>query len=110
MFGRAAEKRSPDGEKVVRKGITREQIEEVMSAKDTYHDEVVSALQADGWQITDDPYHVRVGDRQLFVDLGAEKIVAAEREGGVGLPPILKLATEVEQINGRNLAPPPLSL
>ena len=50
-------------------------------AKDIYHDIVKTALEKDAWRITDDPLTLRVGRRDLFIDLGAEKLFAAEREG-----------------------------
>ena len=50
-------------------------------AKDIYHDTVRTALEKDGWTITDDPLTLRVGLRDVFVDLGAQKLLAAEREG-----------------------------
>ncbi len=52
-----------------------------MSAKDIYHDACVHALQKDGWTITHDPLTVSVGRTDLLIDLGAERIVAAERNG-----------------------------
>ena len=52
-----------------------------MPAKDRFHEVVKIALQKDGWTITDDPLTLRVGLRDVFVDLGAEKLLAAEREG-----------------------------
>ncbi|MDY7014006.1 MAG: XisH family protein [Cyanobacteriota bacterium] len=51
-----------------------------MSAKDTFHDAVKSALQKDGWIITDDPLYLKLGDDQLRVDLAAERLIAAERD------------------------------
>lgn len=48
-------------------------------AKDLYHDQVKAALQKDGWQITDDPYELRVGGVEMYIDLGAEQIIAAQR-------------------------------
>ena len=50
-----------------------------MPAKDKYHAAVVAALTKDGWTITDDPLTLRYGRREVFVDLGAEQIFAAER-------------------------------
>jgi len=44
-----------------------------MPARNIYHDAVIAALQADGWSITHDPLSLKVGDRDLLVDLGAEK-------------------------------------
>lgn len=52
-----------------------------MSAKDLYHDACIHALQKDGWVITHDPLTVSVGKTDLLIDLGAERIVAAERYG-----------------------------
>jgi hypothetical protein len=50
-------------------------------AKDLFHDVVKTALIKDGWQITDDPFFVKVGGVEFFIDLGAEKLFAAERNG-----------------------------
>jgi hypothetical protein len=50
-----------------------------MPAKDIYHDCVKKALEKDGWTITNDPFKLKWGFRELFVDLGATKLVAAER-------------------------------
>ena len=52
-----------------------------MSAKDIYHDACVRALQKDGWTITHDPLAISVGKTDLLIDLGAERIVGAERNG-----------------------------
>ncbi len=48
--------------------------------KDIYHSTVI-ALEKDGWTITNDPLTLKVGGRSAFVDLGAEKLFAAEKEG-----------------------------
>jgi XisH protein len=49
-------------------------------AKNVYHDAVVNALIADGWTITDDPLQLAFGNRDLYVDLGAEQAtIAAEK-------------------------------
>lgn len=52
-----------------------------MPAKDTYHDLVRTALEKEGWSITHDPYRLMLGKRKGFIDLGAEKLLAAERDG-----------------------------
>jgi len=52
-----------------------------MSAKDVFHQVVKKALQKDGWQITHDPLSISVGGVNLSIDLAAEKLIAAEREG-----------------------------
>lgn len=49
-------------------------------AKDLFHDVVKTALIKDGWHITDDPFFMKVGGVDFFIDLGAEKIIAAERD------------------------------
>ena len=51
-----------------------------MSAKDIFHDCVKTALIKDGWTITHDPLSLRIGKKDLFVDLGAERLLAAEKE------------------------------
>ena len=51
-----------------------------MPAKDIYHDTVRTALEKDGWEITNDPLVIRWGKRDLYIDLGAEKLIAAERD------------------------------
>jgi hypothetical protein len=51
-----------------------------MSAKDIFHEAVKHALQKDAWQITHDPLFLRFGGLDMYIDLGAEKILAAERE------------------------------
>jgi hypothetical protein len=52
-----------------------------MAAKDIYHDNVKNALIRDGWTITHDPLILKWGLKDLFVDLGAEQLLAAERAG-----------------------------
>lgn len=48
-----------------------------MSARDRYHPHVRHALEKDGWTITDDPLRLRIGRKDLYVDLGAERVLAA---------------------------------
>jgi hypothetical protein len=51
-----------------------------MPAKDKYHQTVRNALVKDSWTITHDPLRIRLTrGRNLFVDLGAERLLAAER-------------------------------
>jgi hypothetical protein len=51
-----------------------------MPPKDLFHDSVKHALEKDGWTITHEqmPLSFELGD--MYVDLGAEKIVAAQRD------------------------------
>ncbi len=64
-----------------------------MSAKDAFHEVVKTALQKDGWQITHDPYTLQAGTLELYIDLGAEKVVAAEKDGQ-------KIAVEIKSFTG----------
>ena len=50
-----------------------------MAAKDIYHGQCVRALEKDGWTITHDPLKIDVEGTNVFVDLGAERLVTAER-------------------------------
>jgi hypothetical protein len=42
---------------------------------------VKRALIKDGWTITHDPLHVDFGEVEFFIDLGAENLLAAHKEG-----------------------------
>ncbi len=50
-----------------------------MSAKDIFHEIVKQALQKEQWVITHDPLRLEFGDVKFQVDLGAERLLAAER-------------------------------
>lgn len=62
-------------------------------AKDLFHEIVKSALQKEGWKITHDPYELRVGGVEMYIDLGAERLIAAERDQ-------IKIAIEVKSFAG----------
>ena len=47
--------------------------------QDKYHSLVRYALETDGWTITHDPYPLAFGLRNTHIDLGAEKLLAAEK-------------------------------
>ena len=64
-----------------------------MPAPDTYHDVVKHALMKDGWTITHDPYTLTFGQRNVFVDLGAERVLAAEKGQE-------KIAVEIKSFQG----------
>ena len=51
-----------------------------MAAKDTFHQTVKLALEKDGWCITDDPLYINVAEVELYIDLGAERLLAAEKD------------------------------
>ena len=50
-----------------------------MPAKDIYHDNIKNALIKDSWTITHDPYVIQWGRKDLFIDLGAKKLIAASQ-------------------------------
>ncbi len=52
-----------------------------MSAKDVFHEAVKQALQKEQWTITNDPLRFKFGNVNFQIDLGAERLVAAERAG-----------------------------
>lgn len=49
-------------------------------AKDLFHQAVKQALIKDGWTITSDPLIIRIERVKLEIDLGAEKVFAAEKD------------------------------
>jgi hypothetical protein len=60
-----------------------------MAAKDVIHDAVKNALIKDGWTITHDPLRLQYQDVTLLLDLAAERVLAAERDG-------VKIAVEIK--------------
>ena len=50
-----------------------------MAAKDIFHDNVVHALQKDGWIVTNEPLSLKVSETDLFIDIGAERFIAASK-------------------------------
>lgn len=50
-------------------------------AKDRFHNIVRNALEKDGWKITADPYEINVDDVDFEIDLAAEQLLGAEKEG-----------------------------
>ena len=64
-----------------------------MPARDHYHRQVKEALIQDGWEITHDPYTIPIGLDRVFVDLGAEAPIAAEKSGR-------RIAVEIKSFRG----------
>ncbi|MFN6539546.1 MAG: XisH family protein [Nostoc sp. EkiNYC01] len=60
-----------------------------MPAKDIFHNAVKYALEKDGWLITEDPLYLDYGGVEMYIDLDAEKLIAAERDGN-------KIAVEIK--------------
>lgn len=67
-----------------------------MPARDHDHESVRHALIADGWTITHDPLRLRWGGRDMYVDLGAERILAAEKAER-------RIAVEIKSFAGPSL-------
>jgi hypothetical protein len=64
-----------------------------MPARDLHHNALKNALIKSGWTITHDPLRLKWGSKDMYVDLGAERIVTAEREGE-------KIAVEIKSFIG----------
>jgi hypothetical protein len=60
-----------------------------MPRKDVLHDVVKRALVKDGWSITHDPLRVEFGGLEFYIDLGAEELLGAQKDGR-------KIAVEVK--------------
>jgi hypothetical protein len=67
-----------------------------MPAKDIYHNTVKNALTKDGWTITHDPLRLQWGPQDLYVDLGAEYLLAAAQGER-------KIAVEIKSFVGPSL-------
>lgn len=50
-------------------------------ARDRFHYVVRTALEKEGWNITADPYEINVDDVDFEIDLAAEQLLGAERDG-----------------------------
>ena len=66
-----------------------------MPAKDIFHDAVRVALEKDSWSITHDPLSMTIDGIEFYIDLGAERLLAAEKEGQ-------KIAVEVKSFLGKS--------
>jgi hypothetical protein len=67
-----------------------------MPQYDLYHNTVKNALVKDGWVITDDPFVIEFKGLRLYADLGAEKLLAAEKFGR-------KVVIEIKVFNSPSL-------
>jgi XisH protein len=52
-----------------------------MPAHDVFHAAVKRGLIKEGWTITDDPLYIAFGGVDMYIDLAAEKLIAAEKGG-----------------------------
>jgi hypothetical protein len=64
-----------------------------MPARDIYHNTVKNALIKDDWTITHDPLSLKWGKKDMYVDLGAERLLAAEKSGR-------RIAVEIKSFTG----------
>ena len=64
-----------------------------MPARDLYHDSIKKALIKDGWTITHDLLRLKWGIKDMYVDLGSERLLTAEKAGQ-------KIAVEVKSFVG----------
>lgn len=69
-----------------------------MPAKDIFHDAVKNALIKEGWTITNDPLTFKIDGINISIDLGAEKLIGAEKDGE-------KIAVEIKSF----VSPSPLT-
>jgi hypothetical protein len=67
-----------------------------MLAKDTFHEIVRTALEEEGWTITHAPYHIDLGFVDFYIDLGAERLIAATKNGD-------KIAVEIKTFLGPSM-------
>lgn len=67
-----------------------------MSAKDIFHDAVKHGLEKEGWIITDDPLSLKFGDTRIYIDLGAQRILAAQKDNE-------KIAIEIKTFTGDSI-------
>ncbi|WP_442940851.1 element excision factor XisH family protein [Nostoc sp.] len=65
-----------------------------MPAKDIFHNTVKTALEKDKWTITDEHLFIQVEDIDFYIDLTAERILAAEKTGK-------KIAVEIKSFLAR---------
>lgn len=67
-----------------------------MPRYDLYHNQVKQALIKEGWQITDDPFTLDYKGIRLYADLGAERIIAAQKD-------LEKIVVEIKVFNSPSL-------
>ncbi len=64
-----------------------------MSKRDLFHTVVKQALQKEGWMITADPLVLEIEEVVVKIDLAADRLIGAERNGE-------KIAVEVKSFAG----------
>ncbi|HMV82356.1 MAG TPA: XisH family protein [Blastocatellia bacterium] len=66
-----------------------------MPAKDLFHEAVKAGLEKAGWTITNDPFRIQVEDSEAYIDLAAERLIAAQKGEE-------KIAVEIKSFVGRS--------
>jgi hypothetical protein len=66
-----------------------------MPAKDLYHNVAKHALENEGWTITHDPLILEIGEKRLYADLGANRLLSANKG-------IEKIAVEIKSFLGHS--------
>jgi glucose-6-phosphate 1-dehydrogenase len=67
-----------------------------MSAKDVFHQIARSALEKDGWTITNDPLFLKLSKQtEFFIDLAADKLLIADKQK-------IQIAIEIKSFIGRS--------
>ncbi len=64
-----------------------------MARRDNTHFIVREALEREGWTVTHDPFFIKLGKKSAEIDLGAERIVLAEKG-------VEKIAVEIKSFIG----------
>jgi hypothetical protein len=67
-----------------------------MPSRDIYHNTVKNALEKTGWKITADPLFIKYGEINLYIDLAADNMLAAEKNGE-------QIAVEIKSFSGLSL-------
>ena len=67
-----------------------------MARRDIHHHVLKLALEREGWNVTNDPFFVKIGRKTAEIDLGAERIILAERATE-------KIAVEVKSFVGTSI-------
>ena len=67
-----------------------------MPKRDVYHYEIRRAIEKDGWTVTNDPMQITWEEKDYSPDLGAERIIAAQRGTE-------KIAVEIKSFLSKNM-------
>lgn len=66
-----------------------------MPKRDFYHQAVKNALEKESWEVTDDPLNLSIEEVILLADMGAERIISAEKGTE-------KIAIEIKTFGGES--------